>query len=113
MRVFLAIMFRCVLALGLGFVPVANAFDMLAMTQTSPSQEDAPPCHMPCHDQQNGNDKCHGGSGQGHCHCAMATALPVALPGMAHPIMPSDHPQTVRHLTLQQSVIPDTPPPRC
>lgn len=109
MHTFLAILFRCVLALGLGFVPVANAFDMLAMTQTTHPQEDVPPCHTPSQDQQKSDGKC---CGIGHCHCAMATALPVTLPAIAHPIMPSDHPQTVRQLALQQSVVPDTPPPR-
>lgn len=107
MRVFLAILFRCVLALGLGFVPVANALDMATMTA---SQDDVPPCHAPSQDQQKSDGNCCGGAG--HCHCAMATALPVELPIIAHPIMPSDHPQTVRPLTLQHPVVPDTPPPR-
>ena len=110
MRVFLAILFRCVLALGLGFVPVANALDMVAMTQTTPAQDDVPPCHAPSQDSQKPDGKCCGAAG--HCHCAMATALPVELPTIAHPIMPSDHPQTVWPLTLQQPVVPDTPPPR-
>lgn len=107
MRVFLAILFRCVLALGLGFIPVANAFDMAAMAAT---EEDAPPCHAHDQDQQKHDGKCCGSTG--HCHCAMANALPAGMPVIAHPIMPSDHPQTVRQLTLEQSVSPDTPPPR-
>ncbi|MCP5279074.1 MAG: hypothetical protein H6935_12035 [Thiobacillus sp.] len=106
MQTFLAILFRCVLAFGLGFTPVANALDMAAM---SAPQEDVPPCHAPSQDSQQSADKC---CGAAHCHCAMATALPAELPVVAHPIMPSDHPQTVRQLTLQQSVVPDTPPPR-
>lgn len=107
MRILLAILFRCVLALGLGFIPVANALDMAAMTAT---QEDAPPCHGSSQDQHQPDGKCCGGAG--HCHCAMATALPAKLPVVAHPEMPTDHPQTARRLTLQQPVIPDTPPPR-
>jgi hypothetical protein len=116
MQTFLAILFRCILALGLGFTPVANALDMATMATPKPAsqqqaqQEDVPPCHAHSHDQQKPNGKCCGGTG--HCHCAMAYALPVELPLVAHPIMPSDHPQTVRLLTLEQSVIPDTPPPR-
>lgn len=110
MRTYLAILFRCVLALGMGFVPVANAFDMVTLTQTTPSQEDAPPCHAPKPDQQKTDGKCCGSIG--HCHCAMATALPADLPVVAHPIMSSDHPLTVRQLTLEQPVVPDTPPPR-
>ena len=107
MRVFLAILLRCVLALGLGFAPVANAFDMAAMMI---DQEDAPPCHTPCPDQQNPAGECCGGGG--HCHCVMATALPVDQAVNASPCMPSDHPQTIRQLTLHQSIVPDTPPPR-
>lgn len=107
MRVFLAVLLRCVLALGLGFTPVANAFAMAAMTAT---QEDVPPCHSPCQGHQKTDGDA--GSGGGHCHCAMATALPTAEPELAHPVMPSDHPQTVRQLALKQPVIPDTPPPR-
>lgn len=107
MQTFLAILFRCVLALGLGFVPVANAFDMAAMPAP---QEDLPPCHTPSQDQPDPDSKCCGDGGQ--CHCAMSTALPADLAVVAHPVMPSDHPQTVRHLALQHPVIPDTPPPR-
>lgn len=107
MHTFLAILFRCVLALSLGFIPVANALDMAAM---SAPQEDVPPCHAPNPDQQKTDGKCCGSAG--HCHCAMSTALPAELPVVAHPIMPSDHPQTVRQLTLQQPVVPDVPPPR-
>lgn len=107
MGTFLAVIFRCVLALGLGIIPVANAFDMVAMTE---SQEDVPPCHAHSPEQQKFDGKCCGG--MGHCHCAMANVLPTAMPVVAHPIMPSDHPQTVRPLTLEQPVVPDTPPPR-
>lgn len=110
MRTFLAILFRCVLALGMGFIPVANALDMAAMTQGTPSQENVPPCHAPSQDQHKLDGKCCGSVG--HCHCAMATALPSALPVIAHPIMSSDHPQTARQLTLEQPAVPDTPPPR-
>lgn len=107
MRVFLALLFRCVLALGMGFVPVANALDMAAMVAP---QEDLPPCHTPSQDQPDPDGKCCGDVG--HCHCAMSTALPAAMAVAAHPGTPSDHPQTARHLALQQPVIPDTPPPR-
>ena len=106
MRAFLAILLRCVLALGLGFIPVANALDMAAM---SAPQEDVPPCHAPSQDSQHSTDKC---CGSAHCHCAMASALPVEPAVRAQPIMPSDHPLTVRPLTLEQSTSPDTPPPR-
>lgn len=107
MQTFLAILFRCVLALSLGFIPVANAFDMADMTT---SQDDAPPCHAPDTDQHKPDGKCCGGVN--HCHCAMANVLPTAMPVVAYPVMPSDHPQTARQLALQQPVIPDTPPPR-
>lgn len=107
MQTFLAILFHCALALGLGLVPVANAFDMAAMAAP---QEDVPPCHAPSQDHQKPDGNCCGGIA--HCHCAMATALPVARSIIAHPFMPSDHPQTVRPLTLQRPVVPDTPPPR-
>jgi hypothetical protein len=112
MRNFLAFMFRCLLALSLVCLPVANAFAMGAMTASqgnAQAREDVPPCHTSGQDPREADGKC---CGVGHCHCAMANALPVDLPVVAARIMPSDHPQTVRPLTLQQSVVPDTPPPR-
>ena len=107
MRLFLTMVFRCVLALGLGFTPVANALSMATMAVP---QEEAPPCHNPNHEQQKPTGKCCGTTSQ--CHCAMATALPAALSLIAPPTLLSDHPQTVRLLALEHPVIPDTPPPR-
>lgn len=107
MRTFLTILFRCFLALGLGFVPVANALNMAEMAIP---QEKAPPCHTPSPEQDNPAGKCCGTAS--HCHCAMATTLPAGLPLITPPTLLSDHPQTVRLLVLEQSVIPDTPPPR-
>lgn len=107
MRLILAILFRCILALGLGFTPVANA---LSMAAPAAHAKDAPPCHAPCHDEQKPAGKCCGSANP--CHCAMATALPATLPSFASPAGLADHPQTVRRFALEQSTIPDTPPPR-
>jgi hypothetical protein len=107
MQTFLAILFRGALAFSLAFVPVANALDMAAMTA---SPADAPPCHAPVQSHQDADGTCCGGGG--HCHCAMTTALPARLSVIAHPARLSDHPQTARQLTLEQAVLPDTPPPR-
>ncbi|MEW5771360.1 MAG: hypothetical protein AB1831_13475 [Pseudomonadota bacterium] len=101
MRTFLAILLHCFLALGVGFVPVANAMNMAAMAN---QQQDLPPCH------QHAKDK--GTVAAGHCHCAMTVALPAGLPPLQHPATPSDHPQTVRQLPLALAASPDTPPPR-
>lgn len=111
---FLALVFRCLLALCLGCLPVANAFAMGANTAVQENareaaQEDAPPCHTHSQERQDADGKC---CSVEHCHCAMANALPAQLSVVVARIMPSDHPQTVRPLTLQQSVVPDTPPPR-
>jgi len=106
MRVFLAIVFRCVLALGLGFTPVANALEMAAMLAP---QEDIPPCHAPSQDQHHADSKC---CGTAHCHCAMANALPMATVPAVRPVMASDHPLTVHQLALDNTLPPDTPPPR-
>lgn len=119
MRAVLILFLRIALALGLAFVPVANAFNMAAMMQGTEDEDQALPCHMLNHvsdhapdDSQYSPDNkcCHGGGGQ--CHCAMATCLPTADTGVAHASLPSDHPQTARSLTLGFSSIPDTPPPR-
>jgi hypothetical protein len=107
MRIVLTILFRCVLALGLGFTPVANALSMATMAVP---QQEAPPCHTPSPEQQSPAGKCCGTAS--HCHCAMATALPAQLPASSLPNMPSDHPQTVQGVALEQPHIPDTPPPR-
>lgn len=110
MRAVMAILFRCVLALGLGFTPVANAFDMATLTAAPHSREDAPPCHAHSQTQDVPDSKCHGGAG--HCHCSIATALPAESPVITHTLMPPDHPQTARRLTLEHPLSPDTPPPR-
>lgn len=107
MRIFLAIAFRCVLVLGLGFTPIANALDMAAM---SAPQKDVPPCHAPSHDSQKSDDTRCGGSG--HCHCAMANALPSTTVSATKPALASDHPLTVPRLALGNTLSPDTPPPR-
>ena len=107
MRRFLALLLRCVLVLGLGFTPVANALNMAALDSTQAPESD---CHAPCHKQHHPGHKCC--TSTAHCHCATANALPVALPIPATPRPLSDHPQTVHLLTLQQTVTPDTPPPR-
>lgn len=114
MRIVLILFLRIALALGLAFVPVANAFNMAAMMQST-EDEGQTPCHMSNHApndtrQSPDNKCCHGGGGQ--CHCAMATCLPTAGAGIAHASLPSDHPQTARSLTLGFSSVPDTPPPR-
>jgi hypothetical protein len=107
MRLFLTVLLRCVLVLGLGFTPVANAVSMAAL-DSHPA--DAPPCHMPSHAQQKPDGKCCVASTQ--CHCAMAIVLPTVPATIATPRQQADHPQTVRLLALAQAVIPDTPPPR-
>lgn len=107
MRIFLTILFRCFLVLGLGLTPVANAMSMATMAVP---REKAPPCHTPSPGQESPAGKCCGTASQ--CHCAMATALPAGLPPITPPTLLSDHPQTVRLLVLEQAVIPDTPPPR-
>lgn len=107
MKTFLAILFRCVLALGLGFTPVANAFYMAAMAAP---QEAVPPCHAPAQEAQKPDGKCCGSMSQ--CHCAMATALPASVAVVAHVLTPADHPQTVLRLPLEQPLTPETPPPR-
>ncbi len=119
MRLVLILFLRIALALGLAFVPVANAFNMAAMMQGTEDEDQAPPCHMsnhmpnhmPDHTQQSPDDKCcHGGGG--HCHCAMATCLPTAGAGVARASLPSDHPQTAHSLALGFSTVPEPPPPR-
>jgi hypothetical protein len=111
MRFFLAILFRCVLALGLGFTPVANALSMAAMATPQPApQEDNPPCHAPSEDHKTSQDKCCGNVAQ--CHCAMATALPTCCATLPVPTVLSEHPQTARPFPHDHSIIPDTPPPR-
>lgn len=105
MRDFLTILLRCVLALGLAFVPVANALNMATIAA---SQEEHPPCHAPVQQQPDG--KCCHAAGQ--CHCAMSTCLPAAVAAVTPASTPSDHPQTARLLALGPSSVPETPPPR-
>ena len=105
MRDFLAILLRCVLVLGLAFVPVANALNMAAMAA---DQDDRPPCHAPVQPPPDG--KCCKAASQ--CHCAMSACLPAEV-AAATPTLPcSDHPQTARRLALGPSATPETPPPR-
>ena len=107
MRVFLAILLRCALALGLAFVPVANALSMAAMAA---SHEELPSCHASVHPPQDTNGK--NGHAAGQCHCAMAICLPATVCAVTHPGHPSDHPQTARRLALGQISIPEIPPPQ-
>ncbi len=106
MRVFLIILLRCVLALGLGFTPVANALSMATMAA---SQEDHPPCHAPV--QQHPDGKCCHAAGH-QCHCAMSICLPADVAAVTPGTPPSDHPQTAHRLVLGQTSLPETPPPR-
>lgn len=109
LRVVLAVLVRLALAMGVAYLPVANAFDMAAMDV---SPQDAPmPCHMPDHGKAAPDGKCCQGGG-GHCHCAAASCLPASISLAGHPPLPSDHPQTARALDLGAAAIPDTPPPR-
>ncbi len=107
MRAFLALCLRCVLVLGLGFTPVANALNMATMAA---SQEETPPCHAPIHQPHHADGK--GCNTAGQCHCAMAICLPAAVATGTHAAPPSDHPQTAHRLVLGQTFIPETPPPR-
>jgi hypothetical protein len=108
MRLVLILFLRIILAMGLAFVPVANAFSMAQMAQ---SREDHPPCHPHTHQHKSPESKCcHGAAGQ--CHCAMASCLPAAGDIVTRASLPSDHPQTARRLALGVSSIPETPPPR-
>lgn len=120
MRRVLILFLRILLAFGLAFVPVANAFNMAAMTRCTEGQDQAPSCHMSGHmsghssdhSQPGPDDKCgHGGTAH-QCHCAMATCLPATAVIVVRASLPSDHPQTARSLALGLSAIPDTPPPR-
>lgn len=106
MRAILAIAFRCVLALGLGFIPVANALDMASMMS---SRGDIPPCHAPSQGQYPVDGKC---CGTAHCHCAMANVLPAVTVHVALPAVATPHPLTVHPLALEDTLPPDTPPPR-
>ena len=105
MNQFLALLLRCVLVLGLGFTPVANALSMAALDS---HRQGTPPCHVSSHHQPDG--KC--GGATLHCHCAVANALPSAPAVIVAPLQRSNHPQTVHPLFLEQVVDPETPPPR-
>lgn len=107
-RSFLILALRCVLALGLAFTPVANALNMSRMAT---NQEDRLPCHEPAEQQADAADSscCNSAS---QCHCAMATCLPADVAIVPPAFLLPEHPQTVRHLTLGLSSLPETPPPR-
>ncbi len=96
----------CVLALGLAFVPVANALNMATM---APPQESTPPCHAPAKPLQQSDGKgCHAAS---QCHCALSVCLPAAVSVVGRTPNPSAHPQTARCFALGQTGVPETPPP--
>ena len=107
-RCFLLFLLRSVLALGLLFTPVANAFNMSGMAT---SQDDRLPCHESAQQQTDADDAscCDTPS---TCHCAMATCLPATLSVLPSAFVLPDHPQTVRRLVLGLASLPDKPPPR-
>lgn len=106
MRGFRALILYCVLALGLAFVPVANALNMAAMAVP---QEPLPPCHAPAKPLPQPDGKCCQTASQ--CHCAVAVCLPTDAAAHGRAPNPSAHPQTARRFVLGQTGAPETPPP--
>ncbi|HNQ05029.1 MAG TPA: hypothetical protein PKH69_10495 [Thiobacillaceae bacterium] len=106
MRPFLVIFLRCILGLGLGFTPVANALEMASMATP---RQGPPSCHAAEADQHRTDGKA---QGKAHCHCAMSIALPVTTGPDGKTVVASDHPLTEPRLLLGGAFLPDTPPPR-
>lgn len=102
---FRTLILYCVVALGLAFVPVANALNMAAIA--APQQP--PSCHAPAKPLQHPDGKCCQTAGQ--CHCAMAVCLPTDFAAPGRTPNPSAHPQTACRFAVGQTAVPETPPP--